>query len=48
MARINLVPQKREFFDLYNRAADNTVAIAQKVIELLDAFSAARASSHAR
>ena len=37
MARLSLVPQKREFFELYNRAADNTVAIAQKVIDLLDA-----------
>jgi predicted phosphate transport protein (TIGR00153 family) len=38
VARISLVPQKREFFDLYNEAADNTVAIARKLIELLDAF----------
>jgi uncharacterized protein len=38
MARMSLVPQKREFFDLYNRAAENAVAIAQKVIELLDRF----------
>ena len=38
MARISLVPQKREFFDLYNRAAANTVAIAQLLIDLLEAF----------
>jgi predicted phosphate transport protein (TIGR00153 family) len=38
MARISLVPQKREFFDLYNRAAANTVAIAQTLIELLEGF----------
>jgi uncharacterized protein len=38
MARISLVPQKREFFELYNKAAQNTVAIARQVIELLDAF----------
>jgi predicted phosphate transport protein (TIGR00153 family) len=38
MARISLVPQKREFFDLYNRAAANTVAIAQALIELLEGF----------
>ncbi|HEX3056629.1 MAG TPA: DUF47 family protein [Gaiellaceae bacterium] len=38
MARISLVPQKREFFELYNNAAQNTVAIARQVIELLDAF----------
>jgi uncharacterized protein len=38
MARLSLVPQKREFFDLYNRAAANNVAIAGKVIELLEQF----------
>jgi uncharacterized protein len=38
MARISLVPQKREFFHLYNRAAENAVAISRQVIELLDSF----------
>src|SRR5580765_5312331 len=38
MARLSLVPQKREFFDLYNRSAANAVAIAQALIELLEAF----------
>jgi len=38
VARLSLVPQKREFFDLYNRAARNNVAIAEKVIDLLDRF----------
>jgi len=38
MARLSLIPQKREFFDLYNRAARNNVAIAEKVIDLLDRF----------
>ncbi|HEY5059409.1 MAG TPA: DUF47 family protein [Gaiellaceae bacterium] len=38
MARISLIPQKREFFDLYNRAAANTVAISQALIELLERF----------
>ncbi|MDX6465629.1 MAG: uncharacterized protein QOI27_669 [Gaiellaceae bacterium] len=38
MARLSLVPQKREFYDLYNRAAANTVAIAQELIELLEGF----------
>src|SRR5665213_2381156 len=38
MARISLIPQKREFFDLYNRAAANTVAISQALIELLQRF----------
>ena len=38
MARINLVPQKREFFVLYNQAAANAVEISQRLIELLDGF----------
>jgi predicted phosphate transport protein (TIGR00153 family) len=38
MARISLVPQKREFFDLYNRAAANAIAITQRLIHLLDEF----------
>ena len=38
MARISLVPQKREFFDLYNRAAANLVAISQLLVEFLDRF----------
>jgi uncharacterized protein len=38
VARISLVPQKREFFELYNRAAANTVAIAQRLVDLLERF----------
>jgi hypothetical protein len=38
MARLSLIPQKREFFDLYNRAAANTVSIADVLIELLEEF----------
>jgi len=38
MARMSLVPQKREFFALYNRAAENAVAIAQALVELLERF----------
>jgi hypothetical protein len=38
VARISLVPQKREFFDLYNDAAQNAVSISQRLIELLDDF----------
>ena len=38
MARLTLTPQKREFFDLYNRAAENIVAIAELLVELLDRF----------
>jgi len=35
---LSLIPQKREFFDLYNRAAENVVAIAERLVELLDRF----------
>ena len=38
VARLSLVPQKREFFHLYNRAAANTVEISQALIRLLDEF----------
>ena len=38
MAPINLIPQKREFFVLYNRAAANIVEIADRLIELLDRY----------
>jgi predicted phosphate transport protein (TIGR00153 family) len=38
VARLSLVPQKREFFDLYNRAAANNVAIADRLVELLERF----------
>jgi hypothetical protein len=38
VARLSLIPQKREFFELYNRAAENIVAIAEKLVELLDRF----------
>jgi hypothetical protein len=38
VARLTLIPQKREFFVLYNRAAENIVAIAERLIELLDRF----------
>jgi len=38
VARINLIPQKREFFALYNRAAENTIAISRILIRLLDEF----------
>src|SRR6266849_6518143 len=38
MARISLVPQKREFFDLYNRAAANLVAISELLVDFLDRF----------
>jgi predicted phosphate transport protein (TIGR00153 family) len=38
MARINLVPQRREFYDLYNRAASNNVQIARLLLRLLENF----------
>jgi predicted phosphate transport protein (TIGR00153 family) len=38
MARLSLVPQKREFFDLYNRSAANIIAIAEALVGLLDSF----------
>jgi predicted phosphate transport protein (TIGR00153 family) len=47
MARLNLVPQKREFFDLYNRAAANAVEIAQRLVQLLETFPD-RCEDHAR
>ena len=37
MARITLVPQRREFFELYNRAAANVVAISRLLVDLLGA-----------
>src|SRR5436309_1275993 len=38
VARLKLTPQKREFFGLYNRSAENIVAIAELLVELLDRF----------
>jgi predicted phosphate transport protein (TIGR00153 family) len=38
MARITLIPQKREFFERYNQAAENIVAISERLVELLDRF----------
>src|ERR687886_2658869 len=38
MARISLVPQKREFFELYTRAARNAVEIARLLVRLVDEF----------
>ena len=38
MARLTLVPQRREFYDLYNRAANNNVEIARLLVRLLDGF----------
>ena len=38
MARLTLIPQKREFFELYNRAAENIGTIADRLVDLLDRF----------
>ena len=38
MARISLVPQNREFYRLFNRAADNAVEISRGLVKLLDEF----------
>ncbi|HEX6700192.1 MAG TPA: DUF47 family protein [Gaiellaceae bacterium] len=35
MARITLVPQRKEFFKLYNQAAANAVAISRVLVDLL-------------
>jgi predicted phosphate transport protein (TIGR00153 family) len=40
MARLRLIPQKREFFDLYSRASANTVEISSLLVELLERFPA--------
>jgi predicted phosphate transport protein (TIGR00153 family) len=40
VARFSLLPQKREFFELYNRASANICEIAQLLIELLERFPA--------
>ena len=37
---MSLVPQKREFYSLYNRAAENAVAIAVALIDLLEQYPA--------
>jgi predicted phosphate transport protein (TIGR00153 family) len=36
--RISLVPQRREFYALYNRAAANVVAISRLLVRMLDDF----------
>jgi predicted phosphate transport protein (TIGR00153 family) len=40
MSPISLLPQKREFFVLYSRAARNAVEIARLLVRLLDEFPA--------
>jgi predicted phosphate transport protein (TIGR00153 family) len=38
LARFSLVPQRKEFYDLYNRAAANSVEIARLLVRLLERF----------
>jgi len=38
VARITLIPQRREFFELYSQASANTIAIARALVELLETF----------
>src|SRR5215207_9109351 len=38
MARLSLVPQKREFYVLFSRSARNAVEIARLLVRLLDEF----------
>jgi predicted phosphate transport protein (TIGR00153 family) len=38
MARLTLVPQRREFFTLFSRAAANNVEIARLLVRLLEGF----------
>ena len=38
MARISLVPQRREFYELYNAAAANAVAISRLLMRMLEDF----------
>src|ERR687887_526226 len=40
MARIRLVPQNREFFELYTSASSNAVGIARLLVKLLGSFPA--------
>ncbi len=40
MARINLIPQRKEFFHLYSRASANTIEIARALVRFLDTFPA--------
>jgi len=38
MVRLSLVPQRREFYELYNRAAENNVAVARLLVRLLEGY----------
>ena len=38
MAPLSLIPQKREFFVIYNRAAANIIEISERLVDLLDRY----------
>ena len=38
MARIRLVPQSREFYELFDRSAQNLVATSRLLLELLEHY----------
>src|SRR5258707_12599058 len=38
MSRLSLLPQRREFFQLYSRASANVVEIGSALVEFLDTF----------
>jgi predicted phosphate transport protein (TIGR00153 family) len=38
VAKLTLVPQRREFFDLYSQASANAIAIARALLGLLETF----------
>jgi uncharacterized protein len=38
LVRLRLIPQKREFFDLFSRASTNAVEIARLLVQLLERF----------
>src|SRR4051794_15039671 len=38
MARIRLVPQSREFYELFDRSAENLVATSRLLLELLEHY----------
>jgi len=42
MPKLRLTPQKREFFDLFNEAAENAREIARTLVELLEDWPASR------
>ena len=46
MARLRLMPRKREFFDLFTQASANAREIARLLVELLEDWPASREKLH--